>query len=126
MGDGADDAGYLQRRFDQVADQPIDGMDPVGPPAGAFPHRQTLIDLALLPDGETDPVELVGRLRELLRDVVEGFRDAPGIPVWSRGSRTAKSPFLRARKGPRIGLTSRRASADAVELLASMTPEMKR
>ena len=80
LGDGADDAGHLQRRFDQVADQRIDGMDAVGPPAGGAPQRQALIDLAFLPDRDADPVELGGRLGELLRDVVEGFRDRPGHP----------------------------------------------
>ena len=49
-------------------------------PPVALRQRQALIDLAFLPDREADPVELGGGLRELLRDVVEGFCDRPGHP----------------------------------------------
>ena len=60
-------------------------MDAVRPPAGGVPQRQTLIDLSLLHHRQADPVELVGRLGHLLRDVVESFSDRPCHPSLVHG-----------------------------------------
>ena len=72
---GADHAGDLGGRLDEVADHRVDAVDAIAPAALGGRQLAALADLAFLADDLGDPVELPREALIEIGDVVEGLGD---------------------------------------------------
>jgi hypothetical protein len=78
LGHGADNAGRLARRVNQVADQVVDRIDGVGPGAAHVAQRGALRDLALLADDAAEAVQFPRHALVQLDHVVKGVGNLAG------------------------------------------------
>ena len=115
LGDGADDAGDLDGRLDEVADHGVHRIDAFAPAAARGRQLAALADLAFLADHLGDAGRALGS-RPWFSSAMSLNASAisPSMPVRSRGRRTEKSPFRNARNVLRSSLESSGAAMVAV------------
>ena len=74
----ADNAGHFARRMNEIADEPIDRTDRVGPRIGNIAQGCALRDASFLADDAPDSVEFRRQALIFLYDLIKGIRDFAG------------------------------------------------